>query len=192
MVGNLAAGLNLGLHAEIVYTAPEKKKTLYTQGAPGFSIPKIIVVGPEIALEARFAFSVGAYGDALLGAKLNFANFNATLDLVDKNQSQRSGFDPVLTTTFTASGTIAANAVLGFPLSVGVGIDLIPINFRKLIALVNEPSVNAGITYSTSGTCAGIAYELHVEDDTRVDFFGVSEIHLYKYVSPALISGCVA
>lgn len=192
--GNINAGLNLGLAAEASYTS-EFEKNIATAGFPAFSIPNVIVVGPEVALDVTLGFNITASGQVLAGASMSIPSFSANLDLVDSSQSYATGFTPQFGTQFSVSGEIKAAASLGLPLTIGIGLDLVPLNIRKLISVTNEPSLDASASYSYSsdggGDCNnGVEYSIALADDTRLDFFGLKEIDLFNYKPPDLVSGC--
>ena len=187
--------MNLGLAASAAYkqsfTTP-----IASAGIPGLSIPNVITVGPVLALDAELDVGVQAAGQILAGAHMTIPNFQASIDIVS-GQSSASGFTPVFTTRFEASGQITATADLGIPITVGIGIDIVPLgaNGRKLLSIINKPSLEATATYAYSsvapGPCNnGIAYSLNLLDDTSYNLFGLKTGDIYSYKSPSLVSGC--
>ncbi|KAI9760678.1 MAG: hypothetical protein M4579_001542 [Chaenotheca gracillima] len=192
--GNLDAQLNLGLAAEAEYKN-SFKKSISSDGLPGFSIHNVITIGPVIALDAQLDIGIKAQGQVLVGAEAKLPNFHAVLDIVNKANTSVTGFTPQFTTTFNASGEISATAELGFPLTIGVGLDIIPLKTRKLISITNNPSVEANATYAYSNTDPGkcnngIAYQVTLGDELSMDFFGLSTVSLFKADTPPLVSGC--
>lgn len=130
---------------------------------------------------------------------------NAT-PTVDKNEA------PVVRASKSSKGFVAnlfnslrklcsRNAIRyrrGLPIVVGVGIDLIAVvpKGRRLIALINEPTLEAKTTFgaSTDGsTCAtGSGFSLEILAPTRLDFFGLRSVDLFTPSAIPLISGCKA
>lgn len=51
LTGNVKAAVNLGIDAFAEYEKELFSKRLLTAGLPGFSIPKVIVVGPMLTLD---------------------------------------------------------------------------------------------------------------------------------------------
>ncbi|KAH7052402.1 hypothetical protein B0J12DRAFT_785256 [Macrophomina phaseolina] len=192
--GSLTAGLNLGLAAEAQYRNTFRK-TIAETGAPGFSIPAILTVGPIVALDAKVDVNIQAQGQLLVGAQATISNYHASIDLVNSPRYQKSGFDPRFTTTFTASGQINADIRLGVPLTVGVGLSIPAISYRKALSVSSEPYVSGSAQYAYSNTqnlpCNnGVSYDLRVGNEVYVDFLGLETVSIYNFVSPPLAKGC--
>lgn len=155
MSGNVAAGVELGIDAQAslsqTFTYP-----IAQVGVPGFSIPQIITVGPEIALSAEVELGVSLAGQVLAGVRMTIPNFQANLDLVDGSKSGSSGFTPQFEKIFEAKAEITATAGLGLPLSVAVGIDIPAIKWKKTASINEKPAVEATLRYTASTTCEGI------------------------------------
>ena len=80
---------------------------------------------------------------------------------------------------------------------VGVGIDIVPLGAkgRRLVSIINKPSIQAKATYAYSNTDPGpcnngIAYSINLADDTSYDLFGLKSGDIFNYVSPDLVSNC--
>ena len=198
MSGNVHAGLFLGLDAEAEYEKTVKAE-LASAGLPGFSIPKVLTVGPVVSLAAELDLGIKGQGQFLVGMAMDIPNFAATLDLVDSSNSASSGFTPVFTRNFSAKGEISATAGLGLPLSIGVGVDASIINFKKTIALIEKPAISAVVQYSGSTSSAksavdfcpnGLRYALSLSNDVYIDFFGEKVISLFPYHPPPLAQSC--
>ena len=181
--------------AEASYSPPKYKTNIISQGLQPYEIPGVLLVGPEIAVDATLGFNITTEGQVLAGASMSVPNFSANLDLVDSSQSHVTGFTPQFNTNFSAGGQIRATTSLGLPVTIGVGLDIVPLKIRKLISVINEPSLEANVAYSYStdgsGDCNnGIQYSIALADDTRLNFFDLKEVDLYNYKSPDLVSGC--
>ncbi|KAL9107491.1 MAG: hypothetical protein Q9227_007593 [Pyrenula ochraceoflavens] len=192
---NLDAGLNLGLAASAAYSQ-QFETTITSVGLPGFNIPNVITVGPTLGLGAELDFNIKAAGQILAGAHMTIPNFQAGVDL-KSGQSSASGFTPVFTTQFNASGQITATADLGIPITVGIGLDIFPLkdSGKKMVSIINTPSLEATATYSYSNTASGVcnngvAYSLNFLDDTSYEILGLKSGDIYDYRSPSLVSGC--
>lgn len=193
ITGNLGAGLGLGLDAEVTYNSGPLKKNIITAGLPGFSIPKIIVVGPELALDAALEIDVTAQGQVLVGASASLPNFEIYLDIVDGHKSHTSGFTPVVNHTFQAHAAVEANAKFGLPFQLGVGLDILLLkNGKKMASVITEPSIDANLKIDTAADadCQGISYSANLGLDAKFDLFDVKEFDIFKLDSPNLASGC--
>ncbi|RDW59947.1 hypothetical protein BP6252_13034 [Coleophoma cylindrospora] len=200
--GNIKAGLGFGLSAEATYS-DKFTKEIISIPIGGFAIPKIVTIGPVIALDVDLEVDIKAVGELLIRAEASLPNFSAKLDLVNDKGSTQTGFKPVITTNFTVKGEIVASANLGVPLTVGVGITIPVISEgpkgRKLIAVKSRPGIKATAQYSIANKVIdqkpcnnGVALNVTVTEDTTLDFFGISKVDLYTFESPPLISTCIS
>ncbi|KAF9633619.1 hypothetical protein BFW01_g4513 [Lasiodiplodia theobromae] len=193
--GSAKAALYLGLAADGTYNN-KFKKNIASYGAPGFSIPNVISVGPVMTMDASLTLDIKAQGQILVGAEAAITNFYAKLDIVNKDQTTIKNFKPTFTTKFTASGEISADARVGLPLTVGVGLEITPLKYRKLISITNEPYVAASAKYAydsvNPGTCnGGVSYALTLGDELSMDFFGLSQSTIWKADAQAMAAQCV-
>ncbi|EKG21794.1 hypothetical protein MPH_00713 [Macrophomina phaseolina MS6] len=193
--GSLKAGLFLGLAAEGQYKNTFKK-TITSDGLPGFSIHNVITVGPVVAMDASLALDIKAQGQILVGGSAEINNFYAKLDVVNSDQTTATGFKPTFNSKFTAAGQISADARVGLPLTVGVGLEITPLKYRKLISITNEPYVSASATYAydsvNPGTCNnGIQYQLTLGDELSMNFFDIKTMSLFKADMPPLAADCI-
>ena len=125
-------------------------------GIPGFQIPGIIIVGPSLSLAAIAELNITLAGQVLTGAQLTIANFAATVDFVDGRQSKSSNLTPQLTPIFNATGQVAATFALGLPLSLGIGLQIPALKFKKTVSINNAPSIEASANYTASTTSVGV------------------------------------
>ncbi|MCJ1293932.1 hypothetical protein MMC34_005489 [Xylographa carneopallida] len=196
MNGNIAAGLELGLDANAQYTN-KLTSTIASAGLPGFSVPNIISIGPVVDLSAELDLNIAAQGQLLVGVTMSIPDFAANLDLVGSNSYSR-GFTPQFTKVFNASGEISATASLGLPLSIGVGVEAPIIKFKKVVALIDTPSIGASAKFTggtgpapDGATCYnGLDYSVTIGNDIALDLFGVKKIDLFQYTAPPLAQGC--
>ncbi|OJD35908.1 apple protein [Diplodia corticola] len=198
--GNMYAGVFLGVNA---FTQWEKtvRKDLFVKGLPGWSIPGIVSLGPRLILAAQATISVEAEGQLLTGASLNWPNFQATLDFVDKSQSSQSGWTPELTKKFEAHGEVTATAALGLPVIVNFGINILNGVFEKGINLTDFPAITAEATFEAdfgtdknqlgSDDCEGIDWDISLTNELRLDVSDGPGFTLKQWASPALASGCI-
>lgn len=199
MKANMEAGLNLGLVATAIFS-DEKKKPLINQAIPnlGMSVKGIFSAGVFVGVDAVAKMNIKAEGQALVGVTMAWPAFEATMDLIGDG-SKVTGYEPQFKKRFEASGTISADARLSLPISFNVGIEIIPISFKKAISLIEEPSLFGNITFagSTPGeppaseTCNnGFEYFANAQNDIKLDLFGAKTIVLNHYDSPPLLQGC--
>jgi hypothetical protein len=197
--GNVHAGLGLGLDAKLEYK-DSFKKPLFSTGLPGFSVPNVITVGPVASLSAEMDVEAKAQGQLLAKIAMDIQDFDATLDILDPTKSSSSGFTPVFTKVFTATGEITVSAAFGLPLKVGVGIVIPLIKFDKSIAVIEKPGISATASFTGSTDAAeletmqcpnGVSYSVSLTNDVSLDFFGLKEVDLFPYKGPPLAQDCI-
>ena len=154
--GNIAAALKLGIDANAAFEDKLTYPILSVPVPPGFSIPQLFTVGPQVTLDAEVALGVTLAGQVLAGVNMSIPNFSANLDLVDGSKSVSNGFTPQYNKIFEAKAAISATAAFGLPLGIGLGIDIPPIKYRKTAALYDKPYIEATMNYSASTTGEGI------------------------------------
>lgn len=174
--GNIAAGLGIGINAQ-AQAKQGFNKDVFAVGAPGFSIPNIITVGPAITLKAEVNIGISLQGQVLAGVNMSLPNFSANLDLVNTDQSFPRGFTPEIKPFFEAKAQISANVDFDLPITVEVSIIIPPLKFDKQVSITERPSLKANMTYTASMTCTGLT-----EDDTSMN--GVSYGLNCEYESP--------
>ena len=153
--GNIIAALSLGIDAEVkvhqVFDYP-----ITAVGIPGFSVLGIIIVGPSLSLAAIAELNVSLAGQVLAGVELEIANFAATVDFVNGSNSKSVNLVPTLTPVFNATAQFSATLALGLPLSLGVGIQIPPIKFKKTASINEAPNFEASMNYTASTTDVGV------------------------------------
>lgn len=150
MDGNFKAEVNLGLEATGKLNYAIRKPIIAQALPPGFSIPKIVAIGPVISLDARLDINIDASANLLVGGTVEIPNFHATMDMANMDRRSQSGWEPKFTSKFEVDGQLTASATMGLPLTVGVGIKIPVVNFDKMVALVDEPSLTATLTAAYS------------------------------------------
>ena len=154
--GDIAAALQLGIDANAAFQDTRAYPIISVYAPPGFSIPGIFSIGPEVSLAAEIGLDITLAGQLLAGVKMTIPNFSANIDLVDGSKSASSGFTPKFEKIFQAKAAISARAALGLPLGIGLGVQIPAIKFSKTAAIYDEPSIEATMTYSGSTTSEGI------------------------------------
>jgi hypothetical protein len=117
--GNIQAGLNIGANGFASYSAT-KDISIISAGLPGFSIPKIVTIGPSLTVGLNSNLEIDAIGQILVGTTYSWPAISAVLDVIDNTKSTHSGFTPTVSKTFNAYGDVKgtnyyqclANAVL--------------------------------------------------------------------------------
>jgi hypothetical protein len=187
----------LGLDAQVEYKNTITKP-LVSAGLPGFSVPGIITLGPFVSLSAELELEAKAIGQLFAGIAMDIPNFDATLDVFDSTKSVSSGFTPVFTKNFTATGEIDISANFGLPLKLGIGLVIPVIKFDKSIGIVERPGLNASASFTGSTDAAilatmacpnGVAYSVSLTNDVSLDFFG-KVVDLFPY-SKTLAADCI-
>jgi hypothetical protein len=199
MNGHLYAGLYFGIDAQGSYGPPPYHQALWSAGIPGLSVPGIYSIGPMISVGVELSTSVTAGGQVLLGASMDWPNFAVTMDLLHGKNSQSSGLTPQVTSKFLAAGHITASAGMGFPISIGIGLDIPVINFHKALEIVDKPGVEASITYNagtspvtglTSSCNNGVSSSMYFTNDVYVSVFDITQWSIWNYKSSPLYRFC--
>ena len=150
--GNIAAFVGLGINAQIQARQNFRNGIIEYNLLPGFAIPHIFAIGPQIALDADINLFIGLQGQVLAGVNLSIPDFAVNLDLVNENRSS-SSFNPQVNHVFEAKAQIAAQASLGLPISLAFVVDVFPIDFAKNVSIVERPSISAEMNFTASNTC---------------------------------------
>jgi hypothetical protein len=122
MQGNLQAGLFVGINGFYEWQK-ELDVNILSAGLPGFSIPDVVTIGPELALDISASITVDAVGQILVGTSYSWPALSATLDVMNSANSQRSGFSPAVTRQFDVYGDVTATASIGLPVTLSFGIN---------------------------------------------------------------------
>jgi hypothetical protein len=150
VAGNLEASLGLALNGFASYTATPETQRIAAVGLPGFSIPNILTVGPELTLDMTATIKVTADGQLFAGASLNMPDFVSYVDFIHSGNSHSSGWTPHYTWDVGAYGTITAEASLGLPFGLAIGFDILGGRYTEQAAIVDTPELNAVMTYTGS------------------------------------------
>lgn len=190
--GNIAAALNLGLDAQVTYDSGVQKKNIISVGLPGFSIPKIVTVGPQVSLDAAIQVIIEAKGQVLVGANATLPAFEIHIDIKDSKKSYTKGFTPKVQHTFQAHAEIGATAKFGLPFGLGVGLDIQLLkNGKKMVSVITEPYIEAKMKYdSDDDKCKGISYSTNLGLDSKLNLFDLKEFEIFNLTTPDLLKDC--
>ena len=168
--GNMNVRLGIGVSGSASYDSPSLSKQLLNEDLPGLSIPAIITIGPEIAVDVSLTTRTDAAGSLLAGFNVVWSNFQAGLDLV-VGTSSSSGWSPTLTPTFEAKGSFGVTIQPRLPVSLGVGINIFSGVYQKTVSIIDAPS------FVLSATAAG-GYSLNArgEEDIALIEYDTSSI----------------
>ncbi|KAL9036648.1 MAG: hypothetical protein Q9214_006041 [Letrouitia sp. 1 TL-2023] len=205
MSGNLNAGLQIGVDAFAEFSKTITVARLVHQGLPGFSIPNIITLGPEVTLDMTASFGIQAQGQLLAGVTMSWPNLGATLNILNPSASTSYGFTPQVNRVFDAKGTLTATAALGLPVGLAFGIDLLAGKYSKSIALIDTPAIEAEATFSVAysnvngagslsineGTCPGVAWSIGLTNKVELNVLDLRTYQLFNWKSPPLADGCI-
>ncbi|KAF2223018.1 hypothetical protein BDZ85DRAFT_262819 [Elsinoe ampelina] len=207
MQGNLAAGLNLGIQVEGKYTTPKLRRSIIPPvGVPFIKIPGIITVGPQMSLEATLQASVSASGEILAGVSLDVPYFNVMYDLVDKENSRSVGLDDMnIKKYFQIKGKLSAEATLGLPISLGIGVEIPLLEANFAAKLINTPAITAEASYQhdiASGgnvpkpdddedKCSGIEWGIKFSNTLAFNLLDIYEKELLAWKPPPFVKGCI-
>jgi hypothetical protein len=153
-----------------------------------FQIPKIIEIGPFIALRATAESKVTLKGQVLAGAKLTIPPFEGNLDLVDASKSKPLELKPELEPIFEAKAEISVTAGLGLPVAIGLGISIPPIKFKKDAEFVEKPMIEAAIKAEiatdgtpTSSPCKGIDWSIFFKNTVYLNAFDIKQFTINEF-----------
>ena len=173
----------------------------------------LLAVGPILTLDIDAEVNITAQGQLLVGAEYQWPNFMATMDFHNPLKSTSSGFSPITTHTFNASGDLIVATSVGVPVGIGLGIDLLNGLVSLEAAVVDRPAVELVASYSIAeyssstsgggaasgsyssstvngGTCNGIAWYVDLINTLQLAA-GDSKYSLGQWNSPALAQGCL-
>lgn len=199
MDGNLHAALYFGIEALGSTSTPAYQQALWSAGIPGLSVPGIYSVGPMVSVGAEMSLGVQAGGQVLMGAAMDWPNFSVSLDLVHPSSSQFQGLQPITSSKFLAAGQITAQANIGFPIAVGIGLDIPVINFHKALEIVDKPGLSSSVTFKagnspvsglTGGCNNGISSATYFTNDVYVSLFDLKRWNIFNYKSSPLFRNC--
>jgi hypothetical protein len=187
--GDLKASLGLALDAYASYSATLASQRVSAIGLPGFSIPNIITIGPELTLDMTATVSVSADGQLYAGGSLNMPSFSANVDFIHNSNSHSSGWTPQYTWNIGAYGTITAEATLGIPFGLALGVDILEGKFSLQAAIVDTPELNAVMSYTGSidigsdtcstsvvpTACQGVAWSIALANSVDLQFLNTYE-----------------
>jgi hypothetical protein len=211
--GNLVAALNLGVNGFAVWDKDLAKLRLLTVGLPGFEIPGIVTIGPEITLDVKLHVSTTAEGQLYAGGTMSLPNFAASVDFINHSKSKATGWTPQFQYTLSAYGFLQAEASLGFPLGITFGVDILKGKYKLEAGVVDTPALVATASYSgsfsvTDGTCAiaqgkgdgltnedsdceGIKWSVGLNNKVELEFTEAYTYELGNWDGPKLGSGCI-
>ncbi|KAJ5273954.1 hypothetical protein N7478_009079 [Penicillium angulare] len=158
---------------------------------PGFGIPGILTLGPQVSFSVSVALQVEGKIELLVGGSVILEPGTATASIV-KAENGIHGFNPRFEPVFKASGQFTAGLDIGLPIGMDFGIDVLQGKFKKTVSFTNAPSIYAEATYALSndetkkGSCnngvqlkAGVRHRLYVN---AVDLweFDIANFKLYE------------
>lgn len=188
---NMVAKLFLGLEGFYQDTYNYEDYILEQAIPPGFSIPKIITMGPAIRYGVRARLDLEAEGMILAGAEVHFSNFNATFDLVDDSKRSFAGLEPTYEPVIEAYGAIRAGFRLGYPYTLGITMHLPMLKKDTGVTITNEPYFKAEASYGDDKNCSkGIAYQTYVGNDVYANLLNLAKVTISKLKGPPIHSGC--
>ncbi|KAH8887403.1 hypothetical protein GQ53DRAFT_809091 [Thozetella sp. PMI_491] len=141
------------------------------------AIPGIITLGPQLTL--GIALDIGVHGNAsiALGGSLRISKGSATIDAKDSRKSGIVGLETNFTKVAKFEGDAGFRAVVGLPIALEVGVDILNGRAKLTVGLVNQPGIFA------KATKTGLAHEkcpnavqlnLGVSNQIFVSIFGAT------------------
>jgi hypothetical protein len=126
-----------------------KDKELKNFPLPGFGIPGIITLGPQVSFSVSIALQVDGKIDLLVGGSVILEKGTATASIKGA-ENKIVGFKPRFDPVFKATGGFSAGLDIGLPIGIDIGLDVLQGKFKKTVSLTNAPSIYAQATYSSS------------------------------------------
>lgn len=213
-VGNIDFNVGLGIDCLAIKTVDLAKKELWSSGTPGFSIPKLISVGPFLTVEAGLSFEMKAIGQMLVTAEMSYRNAKAHMDLLNPSNSYRTGWKPTLSYSADVKGELAAGLVAELPIGLAFGLDVLDGKFEKAATLVESVSLEleAKVEFdaeiditanTTSGAtsangvlaynqdlCYGVEWNLTLHNQLNFDVLNIKNYQIYELIMP-IAQGCI-
>jgi hypothetical protein len=208
VVMNVNADMTAGLQLGVVATANlnvQKTKQLVRAAVPnlGIVVNGIFSAGCYLGVDAVAEFDITAIGQALAGVSMHFPEFKATIDVTNSasaSSSSVTGFQPTFKKRMEASGSITSTLTLSLPVSLNIGVEIIPLKQTRSFSLIERPSIvgqviaagTLGPADSPNEACNnGISYSLTVMNDIDLNVFGFKTISL-SHLEPEepLLSDC--
>jgi hypothetical protein len=200
--GHMYMGLYVGIDAfaEAEQTAT---KEIIKRGLPGWSIPGIISIGPELSLSVEAGVKVEAEGQIFAGASLTWPNFTATFDIAHPSQSTKDGWDPIFDRKLNVHGEVTASAHLGLPIKLFFGVDVFDGTFTLGAGLVNMPEIVAKATFEAAADttaqtptigndeCIGVSFDVSLTNDLKFEMDPGGSWEIASWPGPTLASVCL-
>ncbi|KAF4551063.1 Hypothetical protein D9617_14g075190 [Elsinoe fawcettii] len=193
---NISMYMGVNAFAKLEYT---KDMPIYSDGAPGCSIPGIATIGPRWGISVRGTVAIGLQGQILAGYSWGFPNARTYVDLLDIKKSYSYGWTPKLERKLEAYAEVFLEVQLGVPLEIAFGINIFKGLVQKEAVISLTPGVQARFSYtlidvSTEGTkksdCSGIKWTFGPVIDLNADAFNVKQLNLWHW-EQTWAEGCI-
>ncbi|KAJ5736645.1 uncharacterized protein N7483_001770 [Penicillium malachiteum] len=127
-------------------------------GIPFYAIkiPNIIIIGPQVIVNAAASVYLDAHGEFRAGARFTLEAGELTLDAMNSSRNIASGFKPSLEPIFEITkGNVVATADLALPVGVEAALDILGGTWKKAIGIYTAPSVylTAGVSKNEGHAC---------------------------------------
>ncbi|PHH86272.1 hypothetical protein CDD83_10483 [Cordyceps sp. RAO-2017] len=196
--------LKLGIDAQITYKK-EFTTDLIDYGLPALSFG-VVVIGPRISVQSRVEFEAAATGKLLAGAEMGLQDSHIRLDLVNRGESRKSGWEPYFKPAFEADGELMLSASLGLPVGLKCGIKFSKWDISA--GVVNEPSIKAvaqvaasvgqtdkglfATAFKETNGCTGISTQISWRNRMWIHGFGSRQSPLFDTNDRKLTRSCIA
>ncbi|CAK7215121.1 hypothetical protein SBRCBS47491_002374 [Sporothrix bragantina] len=185
VTGAMHAGLELGIVAEASVNKDFTKPIASIPLSP-FTIPGVVIVGPEFTLDAGVSLALGVEGSLLAGATADWVNIHAHIDVVNTTSSFATGFKPDVTPVFDVDGSITFKTTFFIEGALGIGLNFLNGAFDKSVALVDRPglfiSAGLGASFDLNSTdddfCNGLDIAVGFSNEVSINVFDVTNIPL--------------
>ena len=211
MVGDLDLSLGIGIDALALKKIELAKKELFSVGLPGFSIPKIVALGPVLYVQAGASYEMKAIGQLLFEGMISFRNAKTHTDYLNSANSYSTGWKPTLGGKVDVHGELSAGLVFDLPIGLMFGLDVLDGKFKEsAVSVVDTSSLEIeakielegsleGSTNDTSIThfgslnddyCTGVMWNVSLRNQLNIDVIGQKNIKIFEVELP-VAGGCI-
>lgn len=211
MVGDLDLSLGIGIDALALKTIELAKKELFSVGLPGFSIPKIVALGPVLYVQVGASYEMKAIGQLLFQGMISFRNAKTHTDYLNSANSYSTGWKPTLGGKVDVHGELSAGLVFDLPIGVMFGLDVLDGKFKESAVSVVDTSsleieakieLEGSVGASTNDTsiehsgslnddyCTGVMWNVSLHNQLNIDVIGQKNFKIFEVELP-VAGGCI-
>jgi hypothetical protein len=140
IAGNMGTSIYIGLDA---FARLQKILTyeLLKVNLAGFSIPKIISVGPTLNAGVSVNVSVSSEGQLYIGTTLDWPAVKADVNILSGGSSTASGWTPSVGYDINPRGSLSSSVTVGLPVGINFGFDVLNGKWVREVKLTDTPGI---------------------------------------------------